>query len=140
MLGLLLSDDLLDSSRIAGFARAQGLVLRPARSVEQLRELAAIEAVSCVLVDLNHPGLDVAELLGVLRESCPRMPSVVAYGSHVDVAGLKVARQAGCDLVLPRSAFFEKLSSSHCLTDWLPTSRGATEEDSAGEADQGEPS
>jgi DNA-binding NarL/FixJ family response regulator len=140
MLGLLLSDDLLDTSRITGFARAQGLVLRPARSVEQLRELAAKEPVTCVLIDLNHPGLDVAGLLSALRENCPHMPCVVAYGSHVDTAGLKAARQAGCDLVLPRSAFFEKLSSSQSLADWLSTSHCDTQDESAGEADQGEPS
>ena len=34
---------------------------------------------------------------------------VIAFGSHVDVARLKAARAAGCDEVLPRSAFFEGL-------------------------------
>ena len=40
-----------------------------------------------------------------------------AYGSHVDTAGLKAARVAGCDLVLPRSAFAEQLPSR--LPAWL---------------------
>ena len=36
---------------------------------------------------------------------------VVGYGSHVDAARLKAARKAGCDEVLPRSAFFEGLET-----------------------------
>src|SRR5690242_16886046 len=120
MLGLLLSDDLLDTSRITGTARALGLVLRSAHSVDQLCELAGNAAPTCVLLDLHHPGLDLAGLLVSLREKCLRMPRVVGYGSHVDAARLKAARAAGCDVVLPRSAFVEQLASS--LPDWLRTS------------------
>ena len=36
---------------------------------------------------------------------------VIGFGSHVDVARLKAARAAGCDEVLPRSAFFEGLDA-----------------------------
>jgi hypothetical protein len=111
MNGLLLSDDLIDTSRITGTARALGLTIRAIRSLEQLRELLRQEPSTCVFVDLHYPGLEVAS---VRTSSCAR---VVAYGSHVDTARLKVARAAGCDVVLPRSAFFEKLPTS--LAAWL---------------------
>jgi len=45
------------------------------------------------------------------------VPRVVAYGSHVDAAGLKAARDAGCDVVLPRSAFVEQLPVK--LREWM---------------------
>jgi CheY-like chemotaxis protein len=118
-LGLLLSDDLIFTSRITGTARAQGLTVRAARSVEELGALARQQAPTGVLVDLGNPGLDVPDLIARLKASCPVMPRVVAYGSHVDAAGLRAARAAGCDIVLPRSAFVEQLPIA--LAEWLST-------------------
>jgi CheY-like chemotaxis protein len=115
--GLLLCDDLMFTSRIAGEARALGLSVRSARSVEQLVELARQETPSCVLVDLAFPGLALSELFRRLGEVCQRPPRVVAYGSHVDAEGLRAARSAGCDPVLPRSKFVEELPRA--LPQWL---------------------
>jgi CheY-like chemotaxis protein len=117
MIGLLLSDDLMFASRITGTARSLGLTVKPARTVEVLENLAKQESPRCVILDLANPTLQVAELLGRLREFSPPMPRVVAYGSHVDAAGLKAARDAGCDVVLPRSAFVEQLPTQ--LSEWL---------------------
>jgi CheY-like chemotaxis protein len=116
-LGLLLSDDLIFTSRITGTARGLGFVVKPARSVEALEALARQEAPRCVLVDLANPGLAVPDLIRRLREACPTMPRVVAYGSHVDAAGLRAAREAGCHLVLPRSKFVEELPAA--LPGWM---------------------
>jgi CheY-like chemotaxis protein len=118
-LGLLLSDDLIFTSRITGTARALGLTVKAARSVEALETLARQEPATGVLVDLGNPGLEVPGLIARLRAACPLMPRVVAYGSHVDTAGLRAARAAGCDIVLPRSAFVEQLPVS--LPEWLRT-------------------
>jgi len=107
--GLLLSDDLIFTSRVTGTARAAGLAVKAARAVEALEALARQQHPTCVLVDLANPGLELPELLSRLRAVCPQMPRVVAYGSHVDAAGLRAARAAGCDVVLPRSAFVEQL-------------------------------
>jgi DNA-binding NarL/FixJ family response regulator len=115
--GLLLSDDLIFTSRIAGTARGLGLVLKPARSPAVLLEQARREPPGCVVVDLGNPGLNLAGLLRGLREACPVMPRVVAYGSHVDAAGLRAAREAGCDVVLPRSKFVEELPRA--LPGWF---------------------
>jgi CheY-like chemotaxis protein len=114
---LLLSDDLIDTSRIVGAGRDRGVTIQWARHLGGLATLARQEAPRLVLVDLANPGLSVADLLGVLRQVCPAMPRVVAYGPHVDAAGLRAARQAGCDVVLPRSAFLEELSSR--LPEWV---------------------
>jgi CheY-like chemotaxis protein len=115
--GLLLSDDLIFTSRITGVARDLGLTVRPARTLDALAALAREESPGGVIVDLAFPGLSVADLLRRLDESCSPRPRVVAYGAHVDAAGLRAARQAGCDVVLPRSAFAEELPSR--LAEWL---------------------
>ena len=117
MIGILLSDDLMFASRITGTARSLGLVVKPARSVDVLDNLAQQESPQCVILDLANPSLKLSELLGQLRESCSPVPRVVAYGSHVDAAGLKAARDAGCDVVLPRSAFVEQLPVK--LREWM---------------------
>ena len=116
-LGLLLSDDLIFSSRIAGTARAVGCVLKTARTPAVLETLARQEAPRCVIVDLANPGLDIVALMEQLRSICPTMPRVVAYGSHVDTASLRAGREAGCDPVLPRSKFVEDLPTA--LQDWV---------------------
>jgi CheY-like chemotaxis protein len=117
MVGYLLSDDLMFTSRITGTARGLGLTIKPARSVEALEVLAKQETPRCAILDLSNPGLAIAELIQELRETCTPMPRIIAYGSHVDAAGLKVARDAGCDVVLPRSAFVEQLP--HKLAEWM---------------------
>ncbi len=119
---LLLSDDLLDTSRIVGAGRDHGVTIQWARHLGGLATLARREAPRLVLVDLANPGLSVETLLAVLDAACPERPRVVAYGPHVDAVSLRAARQAGCDLVLPRSAFVEQLPAR--LLEWLaPVSR-----------------
>ncbi len=115
--GLLLCDDLIFTSRITGTARGLGLTVRSARSGEALVEMARQSPPHGVLIDLSNPGLVLPELLARLAEVCPTMPRVVAYGSHVDTATLKAAREAGCDPVLPRSKFVEDLPRA--LPGWL---------------------
>ncbi len=114
---LLLCDDLMFASRISGEARAQGLTVKSARSLDQLLALTRQEAPSCLLLDLGFPGLDLMGLFRELAEVCPTPPRVVAYGSHVDAERLRAARSAGCDPVLPRSKFVEELPRS--LAQWL---------------------
>jgi DNA-binding NarL/FixJ family response regulator len=114
VLGYLLSDDLIFTSRITGTAQSLGHEVRPARNVAQLANLIIQQVPQCVLVDLHNPGLSIGDLLKQL--SLPR-PFVVGYGSHVDAATLKAARDAGCDLVLPRSKFVEELPGA--LSSWL---------------------
>jgi DNA-binding response OmpR family regulator len=102
---LVLSDDLLDSSRIAGHATAAGLDVLTCRDSNGL--LAAIgRQPTLALLDLHNPELVVETVVPALRAAGVR---VLGFGSHVDVARLKAARAAGCDEVLPRSAFFEGL-------------------------------
>src|SRR5260370_38031487 len=115
--GLLLSDDLIFTSRIAATARQLGLELRAAKAQAALEDLAGREAPRCVILDLANPGLDVAALLRRLLETCRPPPLVVAYGSHGDTATLRAARAAGGDLVLPRSEFVEELPQD--LPGWF---------------------
>ena len=115
--GFLLCDDMIFTSRIAGTARALGLSVKAFRSAAELLTAAKDETPACVIVDLSNPGLSIADLVQGLRQCGPPAPRVVAYGSHVDTATLRKAREAGCDPVLPRSKFVEELPA--VLPEWM---------------------
>jgi CheY-like chemotaxis protein len=113
--GLLLSDDLLFISRVTGTARSLGLDMQSARSAADLLAKAQAQPPACVLIDLHNPGFDIGALVGQLKGA--GKPFLVGYGSHVDAATLQAARDAGCDLVLPRSKFVADLAAE--LPNWF---------------------
>jgi CheY-like chemotaxis protein len=114
---VVLCDDLLFSSRISAAARSHGTEVRTLRTAQQVVELAKQEAPSCVIVDLGNPELDIGGLVARLKECCAKMPRVVAFGSHVDAAGLHAAREAGCDPVWPKSKFAEAVEGA--IVEWV---------------------
>ncbi len=112
---ILLSDDLLFRSRITGTADALGLTVHTARTTDDLLRQAEALRPTCVLIDLHHPGLTIADAVRALKAMGP--VRVIAYGSHVEAATLRAAREAGCDRVLPRSQFVEEMPDR--LQSWL---------------------
>jgi CheY-like chemotaxis protein len=114
--GLLLCDDLIFSSRIGGEAKAQGFDLRCVKTVQELQVFARQTPPRCVIIDLHTPGLAIGDMMRELSTLTPK-PTVVGYGSHVDTVTLKQAREAGCDVVWPRSKFVEELAAS--LSGWF---------------------
>lgn len=120
--GIHLSDDLIFASRVSGEARAQGLTVKTARSLEALH---ALGPATCVIVDLHFPGLDVEQLVAEMKRE-NATTRIVGYGSHVDAERLKAARTAGCDLVMPRSSFVEQLPVE--LPRWLDGDSGSGED------------
>ncbi|MBM3979528.1 MAG: response regulator [Planctomycetes bacterium] len=123
--GLMLCDDLIFYSRVSGTARAAGLSVRMVRTVADLVVAARAAPPGGVIVDVHFPDLDLPALLASLKEACAPVPRVIAYGSHVEAAVLKAARAAGCDLVLPRSAFVEQLEAK--IAEWLTPTTASVE-------------
>ena len=115
--GLLLSDDLIFTSRITGTAEAQQLVVLPANSVEKFRALTLERSPTGILVDLTFPQLDVESIMTWLKDNLPVLPKVIAFGPHVEAAQLRAARAAGCTEVYPRSKFAELLPTA--IIRWL---------------------
>lgn len=112
--GAVLCDDLMFTSRITGTARALGLEVRVCRTPAAVATLAA-QPLRCLILDLHHAGLDVADLVGTVKQHGPTR--VVGFGSHVAADVLQNAKAAGCDVVLPRSQFVQQLPSA--LPDWF---------------------
>jgi CheY-like chemotaxis protein len=116
-IGLLLSDDLMFTSRIVGTARDLGLDLRAFKNADALVEASSQHHPTCVVMDLGIADSRIDDLVSRLRSSSTSVLRLVAYGSHVDTKTLQAARQAGCDPVLPRSKFVEVLPQS--LREWM---------------------
>ncbi|HZQ26691.1 MAG TPA: hypothetical protein VFA94_03230 [Acidimicrobiales bacterium] len=88
--------DLMDRSKIS--SAAPGV-----RFVRSVAELEGVEAGDLVVLDLARP--DALDALVAL----PAGVRTIGFGSHVATDVLDAARAAGCDEVLPRSAFFTRL-------------------------------
>jgi hypothetical protein len=103
---VLLTRDLFFGSKVTGTAQALGLPVASAGSLDRLREMLTETRVSAVLLDLaaGIAPADVAALVptgtGVTR---------LGFGAHVDTAALQAARDAGFELVMPRSKFSAEL-------------------------------
>ncbi|HZZ80503.1 MAG TPA: hypothetical protein VFE62_18510 [Gemmataceae bacterium] len=106
-----LCDDLIFTSKVSGVARSHGVALRSTKSADDLLTFCEQSPPNCVIIDLNVPGLDIEFATQRLIRLQPR-PLLVGYGSHVDTETLKRARQAGFDVVWPRSKFVEELETS----------------------------
>ena len=114
---LILSDDMLFTSRIVATARNAGLPVITVRSPRDAEVRSKEGNLKCIFIDLTLAGIDISNLVPSIRDQNQRPPLIVAYGPHVDTAALQAARAAGCDLVLTRGKFVEELQTS--LPKWL---------------------
>lgn len=103
--GLLLSRDLIFTSKITGTAQALGTRILTAGSVAQALGLIERERPAVVLVDLAAGDLAAPENLKALIGQAGAGVPFVAFGSHVDTESLARAAECGCDPVMPRSKF-----------------------------------
>src|SRR4051812_16089513 len=107
--GLLLSRDLIFTSKVTGTARALGYQVLTAGNIALALAMIDQWHPRVVFVDLASGDLVGQDALFAYRKLAPGTP-FVAFGSHVDTASLAEAAAAGCDPVLPRSRFSAMLA------------------------------
>jgi CheY-like chemotaxis protein len=107
--GILLSRDLIFTSKVTGTARALGYRMLVAGNVELAATMIAQWRPCVVFVDLGAGELVSPEALLHYQSLAGPGTHFVAFGSHVDTQALATARAAGCDPVLPRSKFAAEL-------------------------------
>ena len=107
---LILTADLMFSSRAQMAARSAGKKAHVAMSLPKAVELLAANEITTACVDLSAPGVDAAATLTALREAALLKPlRVIAYAPHVHEAKLAAAVSAGYDAVLTRGQFDRSL-------------------------------
>lgn len=110
---LIAVDDLFFLAKIQETARQLGVPLERAKTGEEILERARREPTpGLVIFDLNGAGSRPLETIARLRQE-PELKKLAVLGflNHLQ-ADLKLqAQAAGCDLVMPRSAFSQNLPS-----------------------------
>ena len=105
MSALLLSSDLMLSSKVAAAGQRSGVGVTMAMSVAALVDKAVATPVAVVILDLGTPGVDPAALVPQLRSLAQPPRAIVAFGPHVQTEKLEAAAAAGCDEVFSRGQF-----------------------------------
>ena len=107
----LIVDDMFFASKIRGAAEAAGRQVDRLRSREQIENDAAANPPQLIILDLNSDRLDPIEIIALLKSRPELSPvPVIGFLSHVEVELKRRAEEAGCDYVLPRSLFTQRLS------------------------------
>ena len=101
-------DDLFFQMKLAETAKHTGVEVKVAGNAEALLALLEQPA-NLVIVDLNARNEPLAAIQKV-RATRPEL-RVLAFLSHVQTGLAAQARAAGCDEVMPRSAFTQNLSA-----------------------------
>jgi Response regulator receiver domain. len=103
-------DDMFFAAKINSAASVAGRQIERVKSREQLEQEVHTYFPSLVIIDLNSNRLDPLQTIEFFksRPELSRVP-VVSFVSHVQTELIRLAQAAGCDYVLPRSAFSQLL-------------------------------
>lgn len=105
-------DDLMFSVKISSAAKAVNAPVTFERSPDAVLERIRSERPSLVIFDLNSSRLAPIETIRTIKaDEELRSTRTLGYVSHVQSDVIAAARAAGCDEVLARSAFSERLAT-----------------------------
>jgi PleD family two-component response regulator len=103
--------DLFFSVKLTDAAKRAGLALEFVKEPKELLEKAvSAQKPSLIIFDLNFEALQPLKLIGKLKGKAETKGiSLIGYLSHVQAELKQQAQEAGCDMVLARSAFSQNL-------------------------------
>lgn len=102
-------DDLFFLSKIQQAAKLLGIRVE-AVAAEKLAERATQDPVRAVILDLNHRSGSALDTLRAIKADVTMGDAqVIGFLSHVQTDLAAAARGAGCDVVLARSTFTQRL-------------------------------
>jgi CheY-like chemotaxis protein len=109
--------DLLFTVKIHEAAKRAGLPVEFVKSERDALDKAAAEQPVLIILDLNFTGLDlnsagldILKLIRALKSGeATKKIGLIGYLSHIQGELKRQAQEAGCDMVLARSAFSQNL-------------------------------
>lgn len=111
-------DDLMFSVKISSAAKAASVPVMFERTPGAVLDRIRDERPSLVIFDLNSSRLAPIETIAAMKtDAALRGTRTLGYASHVQTGVIVAAREAGCDEVLARSAFSEKLTTILALAE-----------------------
>lgn len=103
-------DDLLFSVKISTAAKALGVETYFERAADMIVPRVRERQPSLVIFDLNSSKLRPMDAIAAMKDDAAlRAIPTLGYVSHVQTETINMARKAGVDQVLARSAFVERL-------------------------------
>ena len=101
--------DLFFSVKLTEAAKRAGLALEFVKDPNEVMDKAQSRP-SLIIFDLNYEAVGPLDLIGKLKGSAEtRGISLIGYLSHVQAELKMQAQEAGCDMVLARSAFSQNM-------------------------------
>ena len=107
-----LSMDLMFPSRVGAAAAARGVQVKTAMSTAALEDRLEEGHCRLLIIDLASNAADIAQLVPEIRAGRNPPETILAVGPHVQEDALRLAADAGCDLVMTNGQF-------HAQTDEL---------------------
>jgi CheY-like chemotaxis protein len=102
-------NDLFFAVKLTDAAKRSGLVLEFVKDSDQVLEKAAAKP-SLIVFDLNFDAVSPVSLIEKLKASADtKGVNLIGYLSHVQGELKQAAQEAGCDMVMARSAFSTNL-------------------------------
>ena len=103
-------EDLFFTVKISDAAKRNGFDVAFVKAEQDALAAARADKPSLIILDLNCHGVNPLKLVGKLKgDSELKHISVIAYLSHIQGELKQKAHEAGCDMVLARSAFSQNL-------------------------------
>ena len=104
-------DDMFFASKIRGAAAGAGREVEFVKSQQQLEEKLSKGPVSLIIIDLNSERMDSTDVIRALKSNPASSEiQIIGFLSHVQVDLMQRARDAGCNQVMARSAFSQRLT------------------------------
>jgi CheY-like chemotaxis protein len=97
--------DLMFTVRISDAAKRAGVPIEFVKTADEALQRA--DGAAAMILDLNFASPDLIMRLKSGEES--RSIPLIGYVSHVETEVIRRARESGCDTVMARSAFVQKL-------------------------------
>ena len=102
-------EDLFFTVKINESAKRAGMPVEFLTSEKDVLDKAQSHP-ALIILDLNFAGVDPVKLIGKLKSDAETKPiSLLGYVSHVQADLKQQAQDAGCNMVLARSAFSQNL-------------------------------
>src|SRR5581483_7087574 len=102
--------DLFFSVKLTEAAKRSGLALEFVKQPEEVLKKAKTRP-QLIIIDLNFEAADPLDLVRKLKgNAATKGISIIGYLSHVQGELKQAAQEAGCDMVMARSAFSQNMS------------------------------
>ena len=106
-------DDLFFLAKIQETARKMNVKVEFVKTEKELQEKIGQngdDKPSLIIFDLNNAGAKPLTTIPKLKSKLKKATNIIGFVSHVQGALKVKAQEAGCDMVLPRSAFSQNLA------------------------------